>query len=334
MANESSIDNLKNLASGIHAIDEDELLRPRIGALSLKDQFTPILGSIKRKLDIIVDLSPEASDNQVATILNPLQNIKSEMEAQAGLSDEQYASNKEVFLINIDSYLDELTNGFLPFLTIAVEKRGFFDDESIRQQHERMTEELRKELEELIAEAREQATQIRKGAHETATGVSVKDAQEQFEKAQTEFDKKVTMWARLSGGGVFLFFAVSAYFLFYTNVPDQWQWHVIYSSAIKISILAAIGTLTTFCLKMFRSHMHMSEKNKHRQRVANCIGAFVGSATTSEQRDLILSQLVEAVVQFGDSGLLHREDDNVYRPKMTIDSIMRTISPRSPKDVQ
>ena len=333
MASESLVNDLKNFASEIHAIDEDRLLRPTIGDLSLKDQFTPTLSSIKRKLDIIVDLSPEVSDNQITVVLSPLQNIKSEMEAQAGLSDEQYASNKDGFLINIDSYLDSLTNGFLPFLTVAVEKRGFFDDESIRQQHERMTEDLRKELEELIAEAKEQATQIRKDAHETATGVSVKDAQKQFEEAQTEFDKKVKVWAWLSGSGIFLFFAVSTYF-FFAKVPDQWQWHVIYSSAIKISILAAIGTLTAFCLKMFRSHMHMSEKNKHRQRVANCIGAFVGSATTSEQRDLILSQLVEAVVQFGDSGLLHREDDNVYRPKMTIDSIMRTISSRSPKDVQ
>ena len=115
---------------------------------------------------------------------------------------------------------------------------------------------------------------------------------------------------------------------------EQWYGHVIYSSAIKVTILAAIGTITAFCMKMFRSHMHMSEKNRHRRRVANSIGAFVGSAATSEQRDLILSQLVEAIVQFGDSGLLHREDDNLYRPKMTIDSIMRTISARPPKDAQ
>ena len=56
------------------------------------------------------------------------------------------------------------------------------------------------------------------------------------------------------------------------------------------------------------------------------MGAFVESAATPEQRDLILSQLVESVVQFGNSGLLQKEDDHLYRPKMTIDSITRTLT--------
>ena len=302
MADDSLVNELKTLSGEIYNIDEDQLLRPTIGPLSLKNQFGPVLDGIKRKLEIIVDLSPEVSDNQITTILDPLQSIKREMEQLAGLSNEEYASNKDEFLQNMGSYLDALTNAFLPFLTVAVEKRGFFDDESIRQERERMTAELREELGRLINEAREQADQIRMDARDTAVGVSVKDAQDQFAEAQTEFNKKVKVWGVASGGGVVLFFAVSI-LLFFVMVPgrEQWYGHVIYSSAIKVTILAAIGTITAFCMKMFRSHMHMSEKNRHRRRVANSIGAFVGSAATSEQRDLILSQLVEAIVQFGDS---------------------------------
>ena len=190
MADDSLVNELKTLSGEIYNIDEDQLLRPTIGPLSLKNQFGPVLDGIKRKLEIIVDLSPEVSDNQITTILDPLQSIKREMEQLAGLSNEEYASNKDEFLQNMGSYLDALTNAFLPFLTVAVEKRGFFDDESIRQERERMTAELREELGRLINEAREQADQIRMDARDTAVGVSVKDAQDQFAEAQTEFNKK------------------------------------------------------------------------------------------------------------------------------------------------
>lgn len=71
--------------------------------------------------------------------------------------------------------------------------------------------------------------------------------------------------------------------------------------------------------------MHMYQQNLHRQRVTNSMAAFVESAVTPEQRDLILAHLVDAVAAFGCSGLLAKEDDAVYVPKMTIDSITRNI---------
>ncbi len=86
-------------------------------------------------------------------------------------------------------------------------------------------------------------------------------------------------------------------------------------------------------MKILRAQLHMCEKNRHRQRVANSMEAFVASAVTPEQRDLILSQLVESVVQFGNSGLVQREDDHAYRPRMTIDSINRNLSTMPQKDV-
>ena len=113
--------------------------------------------------------------------------------------------------------------------------------------------------------------------------------------------------------------------------PSGQGWQLIYYGAIKISVLTVIATTTAFCLKILRAHLHMSEKNRHRQRVANSMEAFVQSAITPEQRDLILSQLVESIVQFGHSGLVQREDDSVYRPKMTIDSITRTF-PTNPQN--
>ena len=225
-------------------------------------------------------------------------------------------------------------NNWTPFLDAKVESLDNSDsvDENIIKQHENRIKSQEEKLDELIDQAKnyiEQTANTLEAAQATATGVSVKEAQEQFKNAQTPFNWKMAIWGTLSAAGIISFFVVAMYF-YDAQVPDEWQW--IYKGTIRISILAAIGSIIAFFFKMLRAHMYMSEKNQHRQRVANSIGAFVGSATTSEQRDMILSQLVESVVQFGNSGLLHREDDNIYRPKMTIDSIMRTLSTKSSKE--
>jgi hypothetical protein len=110
------------------------------------------------------------------------------------------------------------------------------------------------------------------------------------------------------------------------HLPEGMKWEIVYFAAIRITILTAVGATATFCLRMLRAHMHMSQQNLHRQRIANSMAAFVESAITPEQRDLILAQLVSSVADFGSSGLLSHEDDTVYSPKMTIEAITRTLS--------
>ncbi len=101
---------------------------------------------------------------------------------------------------------------------------------------------------------------------------------------------------------------------------------IIYFTALRITILAAIGGVAAFCLKILRANMHMRAHNLHRQRLANSMAAFVESASTNEQRDLILAHLVDAIASFGSSGLLAKPDDSVSPSKMTIDTINRTLS--------
>jgi len=57
--------------------------------------------------------------------------------------------------------------------------------------------------------------------------------------------------------------------------------------------------------------------------------SFVESASTPEQRDLILAHLVDAVATFGTSGLIRKEEDTIHPSKMIIDSITRNISGQS-----
>ena len=100
----------------------------------------------------------------------------------------------------------------------------------------------------------------------------------------------------------------------------------VYQTALRIVILSAVGAFTTYSLRMLRAHIHMSHLNKHRQRVANSIEAFVMSANTPEQRDLILANLVEAVVAFGNSGLLPHDEDTLGGQKLPTEAIGRLLA--------
>ena len=342
MANEALIDQLKNLSNEIENIDKDRLLRPSLGEEALQEDFVPRLEEIQRRFEFALQYASDVHDNQVQNILGPLEHIKSAIEGQASLSNADYVAQRSNFLTDIDAYLEELKQFWPPFVTAAVESRGFLEDEGVRREYERTIDSIKKEsesalkqvqseAEKTIAEARTLAEQIENRARLTASRISVEEAQKQFRDAQAALDRQVKLWSGLSAVCVAGFIGTAIYFA-NVDLPDQWRWHVIYHGAIRVSILTAIGTAAAFCLKILRAHLHMSEKNRHRQRVANSIGAFVESAVTPEQRDLILSQLVESVVQFGNSGLLHRGDENVYRPKMTIDSIMRSLSTSSPKE--
>lgn len=342
MASEALIDQLKNLSNEIENIDKNKLLRASLGEEALQEDFAPRLEEIQRRLGFALQYASDVHENQLQSILGPLEHIKSAMEEQASWSNADYVAQRSDFLINIDTYLEQLKQFWPPFVTAAVESRGFLEDEGVRREYERTIDSIKKEsesalqqvqseAEKTIAEARELAEQIENRARLTAARISVEEAQKQFCEAQPKLDRQVKIWAGLSAVCVAGFIGTAIYFAS-IDLPEQWRWHVIYHSAIRVSVLTAIGTAAAFCLKILRAHLHMSEKNRHRQRVANSIGAFVESAVTPEQRDLILSQLVESVIQFGSSGLLHREDDNASRPKMTIDSIMRTLSTSSPKE--
>lgn len=54
-------------------------------------------------------------------------------------------------------------------------------------------------------------------------------------------------------------------------------------------------------------------------------GEGVESAFTADQRDMILTRMVDAVASFGTSGLVAGDDDSASAPKMTVDNIMRTF---------
>ena len=195
----------------------------------------------------------------------------------------------------------------------------------MKEEAENALTRVQEEANKTIEEARTLAEGIENRARQTASGISIEAAQEQFRLAQQDHDKQVKRWTWLNGISIFLFFGVAMIF-FFVDLPEGETKSILYFSAVRITIIGALGGIVAFCLRMLRAHMHMAQHNQHRQRVANSIAAFVESAATPEQRDLILSQLVDSIAHFGSSGILRKEDESIQVPKVVVDNLSRTIT--------
>jgi hypothetical protein len=337
MAAKEQIDAMRQVFDGIKGIDRERLLRPSLGEESLEQSgFGATLDAIRKKAGFVLEYASAVDNSTLANSRTILEQIRAKLDQQSRMNNPQYVSIRGQFSASIEQFLDQLRSHWPQFVSAAVDDRGLLQDEGIRKayqdavadmkaQSDEALKRVREESEKTISEARKLAREIEARARDTAAHISVKEAQDEFKAAQQGLDRQVQFWAALSVIAIAAFIWVAVY-LARVQFPEQSKWHVVYFTAIRITILTAVGAAATFCMRILRAHMHMSQHNQHRQRVANSMAAFVEAASTPEQRDLILGQLVCAVVDFGTSGLLPKEDDVVYSPKMTIDSIYRTIS--------
>ena len=100
----------------------------------------------------------------------------------------------------------------------------------------------------------------------------------------------------------------------------------IYHAIIRVTLLTAIGAVATFCFRVLRAQMHLREQNLHRERVANSVAAFLGAATSPEQRDVILARVVDAITALGNSGLLSDNDESMSPAKLILETVPRILS--------
>lgn len=336
MASQQKMEELKTLIGSLASLESGKLLRPDLGVESLKSDLEPLIEQIKHKTDFASEFAPYVHDTHLAQFIGPLNQIFTAMQQQIARGNPEYISQKKQFVQFIRERLEEIKLHWFPFVAAAVEARGFLQDEGIRKEYQQTIENMRNmadntvknvkgETDKMLEEARKMAQQIEERARRTAAHISVVDAQKQFEEAQKDGKKRVTFWSILSAIVIVIFILAALYFM-NVQLPEKWTWHVVYFTAIRITILTAIGAVATFFLRILRANMHILQHNLHRQRVANSMAAFVESAITPEQRDLILTHLVDAIATFGCSGLIQTEEDSIYSPKMMIDNITRTIT--------
>jgi hypothetical protein len=335
MANAQQVAALKVQVAAYDKVDLEKVRRRGLGDESMAGDLESRLEGINR-LKAIVLAHPEGVHSepvgQAAAHFTQLATVLSQ---QAARGSGEYITNRQPVLSAIDTTLEEAKKIEPPFVTAALAHRGFLEDQGIRDEYQRTVADLRKETQETldkvkteatkaIQEAQKLAEEIEAKARRTAARVSVEEAQRQFREAQRSFDRSALVWGAIS---IFLVLAFFGVVFLFTRVPlpDDWKWQLIYHTALRIAALSAVGALAGYSLKTLSAYLNMRERNLHRQRVANSIEAFVVSAQTPEVRDVILSQLVDAIVSFGDSGLLAKDSDSFTVHRMATQAADRLV---------
>ena len=267
-------------------------------------------------------------DNYVGQACSTLDTIASHMEAQASLQSADYINQRDSFLVTVRAHVEEARQWLPLFAGSAVLERGFLEDEGIRREYERVVHELKTETEATLARVKEQvdkavddakrlADEIESRARKSATRMSVDEAQRQFSEATGELQKKAEKWGLLTVGSVIALLVLPFAFMLWP-LPDGDNWPTaLYHTLLRIFVLSAAGAAAATCVRLYRAHLHLVEKNRHRVRVANSVESFVNSALEPQQRDLMLAKLAEAVTDFGDSGIIKSERDETSSTAMS-----------------
>lgn len=328
-------------------INMAKLIRSEYGKLSLANELNPVLERLRQKASTFIQVSREKIYEPYWNgINNTFKQIAGLLEAQANRNEHEYATQRPSFIESIKSRISELNQNWSFVISAVVDAKGLLEEKDIKKEHEQVLNDLRKESEKVLNQAKETSAkiindaknlsnEIMQQAKRTATEVSIKDAQKQFEYAATKSGNQAKWWGMGSLVSIGFFIIVAS--IFYNSLPDLHDtlqdcnsYNIISHVVLRLIILGALGAIASFCLSVFRANLHMMQHNYHRQRVANSMEAFVASASTAEQRDIILAQLVETIVSFGSSGLLSKKSDAVFTPKMYVDTVNRAISPPAP----
>jgi len=342
MASSQSAERLKTILRQLtQCLDptDGRFYRTHLGAASLESALKPKIDDTLKKARSAIENSELVSGQVMENVADILFSVGQQTDEISNLDDSTYVGQWQNHISNINAKLEELKFYWPHFIAAAVEQKGLLDDEEeeIKTQHQRALEEfgqkaektlenLKEESKKVLEQAAKTAQEIREKARLTAAGISVEAAQKQFNEAQEEFQGRTILWGVFSVISIATFIWVAFHFANNSRPDEKMGAGIIYFTALRITILAAIGGVAAFCLKILRANMHMRAHNLHRQRLANSMAAFVESASTNEQRDLILAHLVDAIASFGSSGLLAKPDDSVSPSKMTIDTINRTLS--------
>jgi hypothetical protein len=259
------------------------------------------------------------------------------------LSDGEYVSKASDFVKAVEDDMEALNCQWPHFVTASIESSRLLElagaegglGETIKRANETMTDmdihstQLRESLDEYkhttLKEIETDAEARLAKVRQTAQKVSIDAAQTQFGNAQRRLAKLVGAWGILSFLSVAVFVLLALHYSQAQPAADQIGWHIVYFAAIRITILTAAGAAITFCLRVLRSQIHLLEANAHRKILVNSIPAFV-EAVSPEQRDLVLTKLLEGVVTFGHSGLVSSDSDTVYVPQMPLEAILKQIS--------
>jgi hypothetical protein len=312
VASQELIQKVNELSQVILSIDKSKIIRTELGVESLEELITPIIDELYQKMAAIVKVAPYINDTILQSTIGELTNIFGQLNNLAHFPNQDFVSQKASHVVAIKAYIENIKSLWPHYYTALMEyfpKKESNSEallevasltESIREKNNLAEEELkafRKILDETQA--------IKIAAQNTAQQISIKEAQKQFKDAERPTYIKIGL-AALGALFFFWWFFAQAYdfSLRASELQDIWTWKIAYSAGIRAVILGALFALLNFFLTLLKAYLHILEVNQHKLRVANSAEGLVAAAKTPEHQDLILSRLVDAIVDFGESGLL------------------------------
>ena len=342
MATHEAIKSLHGSLQKLEETDWERIRRPSLGDESLSTDLKPCEEKIQRLHDLAKMYSFFVHDDTVAEIRNTIESIRNNLNQQAKHDNASYLQTKHNFIQTLKNQIEE-ANRWKPMIAgAAILDSGLLDIEDLKAEIGRVQIDLRKTAEETLKEiearsenvikaAEDRSNAITDRARQTAAGISIEEAQKQFRGTEDHDRRQVRLWTGLAVVSVAVLIVCAASFMPSEAGPVNLSWTTLLPSAlIKVFILSTIAGTATFSFRMLRAHLHIAEKNRHRVRVANSVASFVESAVDKSQRDLILSKLADAIVNFGDSGLVQNERDD-HSATMSGDVIGRIVAAISRK---
>jgi hypothetical protein len=156
---------------------------------------------------------------------------------------------------------------------------------------------LGERAERLKKEVNDGAERLVSRAKQIARNISLEAAQQQFREEARALNRQLTVWSGIATVALLFFFAFGIWIMQHQQLPDKWTWQVLYYTAIRLTLLSAIGAVATYALKMVSIHIDRRHLNSHRARLANSMAAFVEAARTEAQQDAVLLRLVDSITQ-------------------------------------
>lgn len=312
MASQENIQKVNELSQSILTIDKAKIVRTELGVESLEELITPALDELYQKMAAIVKVAPYITDSILQAAIAELNNIIAHLNNLVGFTNQEFVSQKVAYVTAIKTSLESIKALWPHYYTALMEyfPKKETDNEALLEAAS-LTESIRensKLAEDELKTFRgilEETKAIKVAAQNTAQNISIEAAQLQFKSAEKPTYIKIGL-ATLGAFFFFYWFFWQAYdFLLQADeLLDVWTWKVAYHAGIRVVILGALFGLLSFFLTLLKAYLHILEANQHKLRVANSAEGLVAAAKTPEHQDLILSRLVDAIVDFGESGLL------------------------------
>ena len=324
MATENTLARLKETLGRLSEVDMDLVKRRSLGDQSLSQD----MGGVEKELDLIIQqaehYSVQVHDDVIRAIIANLMRIATALEQQAALGDDEYIGKKEAFIGSLQVQIEESKRWrseiarmlMLNLSVVEVERLGAAVQEvkdKLDQSREGFFEEVRAECNSMLSKASGEAEEIVSRARRTARHISVKEAQRQFEEAAEKGAVSAKRWSWIVAGSFGALIVTILFLLFLADPPrgeGAFSAESVYFTLMRLFLLSTLASFSAFTFKMLRVHLHMAEKNRHRVRVANSVEGFVQSAGEPSQRDLILAKMTDAIVSFGDSGLVQHDRED------------------------